>query len=636
LLKPYLAFLYAEKERVTGEFREARSLYLDALGAAQEAGYTFLEGHVNECLGELLLKTGQPSARLFFTEAARLYRECRAEIKERRVHDKYPEFFTEEHASSKPLAQQGDAHTSEAQILPALDADYLMKSSLALSSEIQQDVLLQKIMNVTVESSGAQQGYFLTEDEGELFVRAESRVSEKVVTRMAAQKLKEDQDICSAIVRYVFRTGERIVLANACQDGPFKDYPEVQAKQLRSVLCLPVVRQTKRVGVLYLENRLLDGVFAPEKTRMTELLTAQAAISLENARLIDDIRNREKELRLIMDSGPTMIWYIDANLRYVRVNKAWEKWFGRAAEEVQGQTVQDVLGEDIWTVIQPYVAKTLAGEVITYEQEIPLPGSKRRWLRATYTPDRDDSGRVLGFAGHALDIGERKRAEESIRTSLHEKEVLLKEVHHRVKNNLQVISSLVDLQADDISDPAFRAISQDVRDRVRSMALVHEKLYQSENFGRVEFSEYARSLLSYLWRVHRPIAANIQLQFNLDPVKLPVDMAVPGGLILNELASNALKHAFAGRPGGQVSIALRTDSQNHVHLVVSDNGVGLPTGLDWRHARSLGLRLVQMLTDQLHGTAQAQNSDGTQFEITFPLASNAAAASEAVQKEVTP
>ncbi len=416
LLKPYLAFLYAETERVSGEFREARSLYLDAIDAAHEAGYTFLQGHLNECLGELLVQAGHRSARGYFTEAARLYRECRAGRKEWRLHERHPEYF-EDDGSPETSFPQAEPQPSEARVLPGLDADYLMKSSLALSAETQQDVLLKKIMKVTVESSGAQHGYFLAEDEGELVVRAEGHVGEKQTVRTVARTLGENQDVCKAIVRYVFRTGERIILANACQEGAFKDNPEVQNLQLRSVLCLPVVRQTRRVGVLYLENRLSDGVFTAEKSRMTELLTAQAAISIENSRLIEDIRNREKELRLVMDSGPTLILYVDAEGRYVRVNQAWEQWFGRAAEEILGRSVREVVGQEAWSALEPYVARALAGEVVTYEHEFPLPGGNRRWVRATYTPDRDEAGRVLGFAAHALDIEERRRAEEALQTS---------------------------------------------------------------------------------------------------------------------------------------------------------------------------------------------------------------------------
>jgi two-component sensor histidine kinase len=202
---------------------------------------------------------------------------------------------------------------------------------------------------------------------------------------------------------------------------------------------------------------------------------------------------------------------------------------------------------------------------------------------------------------------------------LREKEVLLKEIHHRVKNNLQVISSLVSLQADGLDDPSLRDLFRDMQDRIRSMALVHEKLYQSESLARVEFSDYAGSLLNYLWRTHGAAAARVRLTLKLERLPLSVETAVPCGLILNELAANALKHAFAGRDAGEVTAALHADPGGRVHLCVRDDGVGLPPGVDWRRTRSLGLQLVQMLTSQINGTVEVRSGAGTEFEITFTL-----------------
>ncbi len=305
LLKPYLAFLYAELERVTGGFKEARNLYLDAINIAHEQKYTLLEGHLNECLGKLLLGAGHCSERVFFVEAARLYRRCRAERKEVSLIEEYPEYYEEEKPSWPPI----EVEVPTSYTLPALDFDYLMKSYHAISSEKEQDALQRKIMNVVLESSGAQHGYLLIEEGGNLFVRAEShaeaaqsterdgaeQLSEKPalvpgVIKTTHRNLEEVRDVCRAIIRYVYRTGERVILDNATQAGTFKDSPEVQSLQARSVLCLPVVKQSKTIGILYLENRLSEALFTPEKTRMTELLTSWAALSLENARLCDELR----------------------------------------------------------------------------------------------------------------------------------------------------------------------------------------------------------------------------------------------------------------------------------------------------------------------------------------------------------
>ena len=261
-----------------------------------------------------------------------------------------------------------------------------------------------------------------------------------------------------------------------------------------------------------------------------------------------------------------------------------------------------------------------------YEQEhrIVRPDGSVRVVHERARPYFDEHGELVKYIGAALDITERTRAEESLKASLNEKEVLLKEIHHRVKNNMQVISSIVSLQADQMQDEAMHAVLQDVTHRVRSMALVHEKLYQSADMARVEFAEYAESLLNYLWRAHGTLASGIRLTLDLEPVPLSVNAAVPCGLLLNELASNALKHAFRGRRhrgeavvGGQVSVSLRAGPEGRVCLSVRDDGRGLPTGFDWRQANSLGLRLVQVLAGQLHATVEVQSGEGTTFSVSF-------------------
>lgn len=235
------------------------------------------------------------------------------------------------------------------------------------------------------------------------------------------------------------------------------------------------------------------------------------------------------------------------------------------------------------------------------------------------------SAELLTIAGEEvilsswLDITERKAAEEAIKASLREKEVLLKEVHHRVKNNLQVISSLVSLQADGLEEETVREVLRDVMYRVRSMALVHEKLYQSAELARVDFAEYTRSLLNYLWRAHGSAAAAIGLKLELEPLPLPVDTAVPCGLILNELASNALKHAFHHRDEGVVTVALSCGADRVVRLGVRDDGTGMPPDLDWHQSSSLGLRLVHMLARQLNATVELNRGIGTEFVMTFNL-----------------
>ncbi|MGD9975296.1 MAG: sensor histidine kinase [Desulfatirhabdiaceae bacterium] len=235
-------------------------------------------------------------------------------------------------------------------------------------------------------------------------------------------------------------------------------------------------------------------------------------------------------------------------------------------------------------------------------------------------PVKNDQGEIFCWAGINLDISRLKGVEERLKKSLAEKDMLLKEVHHRVKNNLQIISSLVSLQADTLADEQLQEVFSDVRDRVRTMALVHEKLYQSDDLARLDFSEYAHGLLNYLWSAHGAATRNVRLTMSITPVILPVEMVVNCGLILNELAANAIKHAFPHDGGGEVSVTLEHDAATgDTCLCVRDSGVGLPPDLDCRQASSLGLRLVKMLTKQIHGSLQTGPGPGAEFQIRFNI-----------------
>jgi two-component sensor histidine kinase len=206
---------------------------------------------------------------------------------------------------------------------------------------------------------------------------------------------------------------------------------------------------------------------------------------------------------------------------------------------------------------------------------------------------------------------------EQIKASLREKETLLKEIHHRVKNNLQVISSLLSLQSDKLADPTARKLFHDARDRVRSMALVHEKLYNSHDLARVELGEYTRSLMRDLLQAHAALASKVRLRIEQEAVFVPVDVAIPCGLILNELATNALKHAFGDRAEGEITIETKRLDDGRIRVVFSDDGRGLPPEVDWRSADTLGLRLIRMLAEQLGGTSELCNGQGTRFELTL-------------------
>lgn len=215
------------------------------------------------------------------------------------------------------------------------------------------------------------------------------------------------------------------------------------------------------------------------------------------------------------------------------------------------------------------------------------------------------------------EVNERKAAEEQVLASLLEKEILLKEIHHRVKNNLQIISSLLNLQSEKIKDTGTLRALRDSQARVRSMALIHQKLYQSKNMAKIEFGEYVQSLSRDLFRSYQRTLGDIQLKIQVDEVFLDLDCAVPCGLILNELMTNALKYAFPNGRNGTILVELRTGADQTVSLQVADDGIGLPADLNVANIKSLGLQLINSLTKQMDGKLEVENTNGTAFRVSF-------------------
>ena len=232
-------------------------------------------------------------------------------------------------------------------------------------------------------------------------------------------------------------------------------------------------------------------------------------------------------------------------------------------------------------------------------------------------------------AERALNESEERLTEQGERlehqtTLLHQRETMLREIHHRVKNNMQVMSSLLSLQSRAASNPEISKMQEENQNRIQSMALLHEILYQSEDLAVVDFSKYLRRMVDHLFRSYGVDNRQIRLRTALDSVGLELDDALPSGLLISEVVSNSLKHGFPEGRKGEVRIVLRRQSPSTVLLVVSDNGVGLPDNLDWRKSRSLGLRLVQVLAQQLRGNLDIRSQDGTEVRLVFSASSSLA------------
>jgi two-component sensor histidine kinase len=236
-----------------------------------------------------------------------------------------------------------------------------------------------------------------------------------------------------------------------------------------------------------------------------------------------------------------------------------------------------------------------------------------------------DSGDEIGDLAHSINRmvealeGNQQKLRDSVKTeaAAREKEILLREIHHRVKNNMQILTSLLRLQSRRANSAQLRTVLQESESRIRSMALLHEKLYQSESVSTIDMNGYLRSLTNELLRVNTPAGKRREVRLNVNNINLGMDTALPSGLIVTELVSNALKYAFPDHPEGIIYVSISLEQTGEYALVVWDNGVGIPAGLDITKTESLGMRLVTMLTDQLNGTFQYANNQGTRWEIKF-------------------
>jgi PAS domain S-box-containing protein len=259
----------------------------------------------------------------------------------------------------------------------------------------------------------------------------------------------------------------------------------------------------------------------------------------------------------------------------------------------------------------------LEQQQIISDRELALTDG--RTLQMDYVPIVHDE-RFQGHLWMYRDISDRKLAQRKLLASLQEKEVLLKEIHHRVKNNLYVISGLLNLQSQQFSDPEICSFFNDSKNRIQTMAMIHEQLYQSGDLAQIHFEAYVQSLVRNLLVSYNPDPDNIKTEFKLKHIPIDLDMAISCGLLINELVTNSFKHAFEKGKPGKLLVEFEQLEASTLILKIADTGKGLPQDLDWEEATSLGLKLVRILTDQLDGTMELESSSaGTCFTLYFPL-----------------
>ncbi len=358
--------------------------------------------------------------------------------------------------------------------------------------------------------------------------------------------------------------------------------------------------------------------------RISRDITERKRIEIERVKLYSQLEAQRIRIDNLIANVPGVVW--EAYGDPVSPNQKID-FISSYAEKLLGYPVEQWLNTpNFWFSIVHPDDKKSAGEEAKNKFDTKRAGKNRYrwiakdgsivWVESQSTSICDSEGNVIGMRGVTMDITEQIKFEQELSASLKEKEILLKEIHHRVKNNMQIISSLLSLQAKTIPDKETQEIFDESRNRIRSMALIHEKLYQSKDFFRVDFKGYVVDLLNNLMISYGPKGKNVKAEVNIKDISFNIDSAITLGLIINELASNAYKHAFKEKQDGKITVSITKENRKYI-FIVKDNGTGIPENLDITKSETLGLQLVDTLVGQLYGKFEVRNNEGTEVRIEF-------------------
>ncbi len=335
------------------------------------------------------------------------------------------------------------------------------------------------------------------------------------------------------------------------------------------------------------------------------------------------LRTSEEKYRTLANNIPDIVYSVDRDGVVININEDPLRQYGYAPDDIIGRSFLRLIHpDDAQGIVDHYRKSSMEKRKYTEGLVFRIVDSSGgiHWMELHSHSTYDGMGKFIRDEGVLRDISDRRAADEQIRNSLKEKEVLLKEIHHRVKNNFQVIISLLNLQSDSISDEsAFRHFNE-AANRIRAMAFVHERLYQSENLSMINFSDYISTIMEELNSYYNTNRKSITIAIETEEVNLNIEQAIPCGLIINELVTNAFKYAFPGEAaGGSISIMMLRREDDTVKIRISDNGIGLPDYIDENKTSTLGLHLVTLLVSQLGGSYHIDRHPGTAWTVIFPL-----------------
>jgi PAS domain S-box-containing protein len=334
------------------------------------------------------------------------------------------------------------------------------------------------------------------------------------------------------------------------------------------------------------------------------------------------LEKSEERFRRAVEFSPTAMVMVDAEGTIEMVNAQTERMFGYDRSNLLGRPVEMLVPER-----SRRTYPSLRQSFFRNPRSRPMGAGRELYglrkdgsefpVEIGLNPIETDEGLMVLAA--IMDVSDRKQTEASLQAALAEKDVLLGEIHHRVKNNLQIVCSLLDLQSGRIGDARVAEMLRDSQNRVKSMALIHQTLYQSNDFAQIDFASFLHMLCTSLMSSYGLEPDRIDLRIEANGPSLPLNAAIPCGLVVNELITNALKHGFPDGRRGTIGIGFEGAGEGRARLTVSDDGVGISEGVDFKTAGTLGLQLVHILSEQIRGELDIRRAAPTRFSLTFPI-----------------
>lgn len=394
---------------------------------------------------------------------------------------------------------------------------------------------------------------------------------------------------------------------------------ELIGKSCKVFLGVPLKIKNNVIGVLSVQSYNNEDEFDEKSLEILDFISGAIGLTIQKKHDEQMLFEQTSKLRSIIENSSHLFWTYDKNCGLTSFNQNYSDavfdLYG-FRPKIEPNTMNRVDAKSIQPFWDKKYEEAFNGKNVQFITERINKNGNRIIREVFLNPIFDENNQVVLVSGIAHDITDKQIAEENLKNSLKEKEILLKEVHHRVKNNLQVISSILNLQSSYVDDQNTLVILRESQDRIKTMSIIHESLYQANDFSEINFSQYIVSLSKNLVHSYGILDENIETTYQIDDVSLSLDLSIPCGLIINELVSNALKYAFKGREKGKLNISLLL-KDGFVVIKVADDGVGIPKNFNIKETNTLGLQLVTTLVEQIDGELKLENKKGTTFTITF-------------------